>query len=96
MDYITQQAEEDFYKARNKAFINEIQHLLSPEEASLISLNDVKQMIKPNNETYVGMKVIPIDKIVGSEGRYKDFDNRFFPKSTHLKNRWHPSDSCHH
>ena len=94
MDYITQQAEEDFYKARNKAFINEIQHLLSPEEASLISLNDVKQLIKPQNETYIGMKVIPIEKIVGSEGRYKDFDNRFFPKSSFLRTRWEHVDEA--
>ena len=94
MNFSTAQSEEDFNKAHTKAFINEIQHLLSPEEASLISLNDVKQMIKSNAETYVGMKVIPIDKIIGSEGRYKDFDNRFFPKSTHLKNRWQHVDEA--
>jgi len=88
------QAEEDFSKARNKALFNEIQHLLSPEEASLISLNDVKQLIKPINETYVGMKVIPIDKIIGSEGRYKDFDNHFFPKSSFLKTRWEHVDQA--
>ena len=88
MDFSKVKSEEDFNKAHTKAFINEIQHLLTPEEATLISLNDVKQMIKSSSETYIGMKVIPIEKIVGSEGRYKDFDNRFFPKSTHLKNRW--------
>ena len=61
MNFEQAQTEEDFSKARNKAFFNEIQHLLSPEEASLISLNDVKQLIRPVNETYLGMKVIPID-----------------------------------
>ena len=94
MDYSRAKSEEDFNKAHTKAFINEIQHFLSPEEAKLISLNDVKQMIKASAETYVGMKVIPIEKIVGSEGRYNDFDNRFFPKSTHLKNRWQHVDEA--
>ena len=94
MDFSKAKSEEDFNKAHTKAFINEIQHLLSPEEANLISLTDVKQMIKSNAETYIGMKVIPIEKIVGSEGRYKDFDNRFFPKSTHLKNRWQHVDEA--
>ena len=94
MNFSTARSEEDFNKAHTKAFINEIQHLLSPEEAKLISLNDVKQLIKSSAETYVGMKVIPIDKIVGSEGRYNDFDNRFFPKSTHLKNRWQHVDEA--
>lgn len=94
MDVASVQAESDFSKARNKALFNEIQHLLSPEEASLISLNDVKQMIKPINETYAGMQVVPIAKIVGSEGRYHDFDNNFFPKSSHLKNRWQHVDEA--
>lgn len=94
MSFLEAQSEEDFYKARNKALINELQHLLSPEESSLISLNDVKQLIKPINETYLGMKVIPIDKIVGSEGRYKDFDNHFFPKNSHLKARWSHVDEA--
>ena len=94
MNFSQAKSEDDFNKAHTKAFINEIQHLLSPEEAQLISLNDVKQMIKSNAETYIGMKVIPIEKIVGSEGRYKDFDNRFFPKSTHLKNRWQHVDEA--
>ncbi len=94
MNFTLAQSEDDFYKAHSKAFFNSIQHLLSPEEASLISLNDVKQMIKPNAETYIGMKEIPIDKIVGSEGRYNDFDNKFFPKHTHLKNRWEHVDQA--
>ena len=66
MNLIGRTTEEDFARARNKALFNEIQHFLTPEEVSLISLNDVKQLIKPTNETYMGMKVIPIDKIVGS------------------------------
>ena len=60
MDFSKVKSEEDFNKAHTKAFINEIQHLLTPEEATLISLNDVKQMIKSSSETYIGMKVIPI------------------------------------
>jgi len=94
MDF-NEQTSEDFSKARNKALINEIQHFLNPEEASLISLTDLKKMLKPANETYIGMKTIPVKSIVGSEGRYKDFDNNFFPKSSHLKARWESIDRAH-
>ena len=94
MNLIDKTAEDDFARARNKALFNEIQHFLSPEEVSLISLNDVKQLLKPTAETYVGMKIVPIEKIVGSEGRYNDFDNHFFPKSSHLKNRWQHVDEA--
>jgi hypothetical protein len=94
VNLIDKTAEDDFTKARNKALFNEIQHFLSPEEVSLISLNDVKQLLKPTAETYVGMKIVPIEKIVGSEGRYNDFDNHFFPKSSHLRNRWQHVDEA--
>ena len=40
------------------------------------------------------MQVVPIKLIVGSEGRYKDFDNHFFPKSNFLKARWERVDSA--
>ena len=69
--FLSSQTDEDFSKARNKAFFNEIQHLLNPEEAKLISFTDIKKMLKPSNEVYKGMQVVPIKLIVGSEGRYK-------------------------
>ena len=53
MDLNAAQSEEDFNRAHTKAFFNEIQHFLSPEEAKLISLNDVKQLIKSNAEKTV-------------------------------------------
>ena len=88
------ETETDFSKARNKAFINELQHLLNPEETKMISFNQVKQMLKPQNEIYVGMKTIPISKIVGSEGRYKDFDNQFLPKNSFIRERWEHVDEA--
>ena len=92
-----QETENDFFKARNKALMNEIQHFLKPEEAYMISFKEIKELIKPQNETYLGMKVIPVAKIIGSEGRYNDFDNQFFPKSIYLKERWaHVDEAASH
>ncbi len=88
------ETESDFAKARNKALFNEIQHFLKPEEAAMISFRDIKELLKPQNQTYLGMQVIPIEKIVGSEGRYKDFDNQFFPKNTFIKERWEHVDEA--
>ncbi len=88
------ETESDFVKARNKAFINEIQHLLNPEEAKMISFNQIKDIIKPQGQTYMGMKTIPISQIVGSEGRYKDFDNQFLPKNSFLRERWQHVDEA--
>ena len=89
------QAQEDFSKARNKAWINEMQNAMHPDKKRLLSLNDVKKILKPKNEVYIGLKTVPIKKIVGSEGRYNDFDNRFLPRSNELKQRWVNVDQAH-
>ena len=85
---VSSQTDEDFNKAHTKALVNEIQHILKPDEAALISFSDIKKLLKPKNEVYKGMQIVPIRLIVGSEGRYQDFDNQFFPKSKFLKTRW--------
>ena len=89
------QTESDFNKARNKALFNDLQHLLDLKESELLSFSDVKKWLKPKNEIYLGMQVVPVNLIAGSEGRYKDFDNHFFPRSAHLKNRWRRIDEAH-
>ena len=94
-DALRFQAQEDFSKARNKAWINEMQNVMHPDKKRLLSLNDVKKILKPKNEVYVGLKTVPIKKIVGSEGRYNDFDNRFLPRSNELKQRWMNVDQAH-
>ena len=89
------QIENDFNKARNKALFNDLQHFLNPKETELLSFTDIKNWLKPKNEVYLGMQVVPVNLIAGSEGRYKDFDNHFFPRNMHLKNRWRRIDDAH-
>ncbi|QTQ13835.1 transcriptional regulator [Treponema parvum] len=87
-------SDHDFSKAYNKALVHEIQSLLNPGEASLISFADVKELLKPQNESYEGIKTVPVASIVGSEDRYRDFDKEFFPKNLHLKSRWESIDNA--
>lgn len=89
------QAQEDFHKARNKAWVNEVQYFLHPDKKRLLSFHDVKKILKPKNEVYIGLKTVPIQKIVGSEGRYNDFDNHFLPRTNELKQRWVNVDHAH-
>ncbi len=89
------QAIEDFNKARNKVLVNEIQHFLDPDKKKLLSFHDVKAILRPKNEVYAGMQTVPIQKIVGSEGRYQDFDNHFLPRSNMLRQRWERVDEAH-
>jgi hypothetical protein len=91
---IKHQASEDFSKARVREVLSRIMHFLNIERTKLLSLNDVKEILKPRNETYRGMQTVPINLIVGSEGRYRDFNKFFLPKSDRLRSRWESIDEA--
>ncbi len=89
------QAREDFNKARSKATISSLLNALTPDRQRLLSLEDVKNLLRPSNESYKGMQVVPIDKIVGSEGRYRDFNSTFLPKHDFIRGKWESVDRAH-
>jgi hypothetical protein len=89
------QARDDFNKARSKANISNILNALTPERQELLSLGDIRKLVKPKSETYIGMKTVDIDLIIGSEGRYKDFNRTFLPKKDFIRNRWESIDKAH-
>jgi len=94
-NFVSFQAREDFNKARSKETISNILNAMTPERQKLLSLEDIKRLIKPKSETYIGMKAIDIQLIIGSEGRYKDFNRTFLPKKEFIRNRWENIDKAH-
>ena len=91
-DIYYEQAAQDFNRARNRATLSRIQNFMNADKDNLLSFNDVKEILKPRNEVYRGMQEIPINKIVGSEGRYRDFNKFFLPRSEFLRERWERVD----
>jgi hypothetical protein len=70
--------------------------LLKPQRDEMLSLGDVRALLKPDSETYRGMRTVAIDKIVGSEGRYKDFNRMFIPRHDKMMRRWMRVDMAHY
>jgi len=95
MEFAQQQASVDFSRARGRAILSQIQNFLNTDRDKLLSFNDVKDILKPKNQVYMGCKVVPIKLIVGSEGRYHDFNKYFLPKKEHLRSRWQRVDEAH-
>ena len=92
---IDQLASDDFNRARTREFIERLRSALYPSERELLSLNEVKEALKPRSETYRGLQTVGIRKIVGSEGRYQDFNRGFLPKREHLRGRWTSVDKAY-
>lgn len=89
-------AEEDFARARTRELLSRISRLLDPESENLLPFEEVKAILRPASETYVGMEAVNVDKIIGSEGRYRDFNRHFLPRREFLKSRWVSIDMAHY
>jgi hypothetical protein len=97
MEYggISSLASNDFSKARGRAALTKILHLMNADRDKLLSFYDVKEMLKPKNQVYIGTQTVPIKLIIGSEGRYRDFNRYFLPRAEHLRSRWMRVDEAH-
>jgi hypothetical protein len=95
-DELSYQSSEDFTKARARGRMQSVLSTLQWKNSDLLSFYEVTALLKPKHETYLGMRTIPIDKIIGSEGRYHDFTLAFYPKKELLRTRWESIDRAHH
>ncbi|MBI9105345.1 MAG: transcriptional regulator [Spirochaetales bacterium] len=83
-----QTSDNEFNSARIKALWDGVFSILNPEKKEMLSFHDIKSLIKPQAEFYKGIQTVPLDRIIGSEGRYNDFSRAFLPKKEHLRSRW--------
>lgn len=90
------QVSEDFSKAKTRAIFQRLLDNLQWKNSNLLSLYEVTSILKPKAETYEGMKTVEVDKIVGSEGRYRDFSAAFLPRRENLRSRWESIDKAHY
>lgn len=96
IDSVDARVKEDFNRARMRETVQRLFSLLTSEKDRLLSLSEVRALLRPSSEVYQGMHTVPIAKIVGSEGRYQDFNRSFLPRHAHLRGRWESVDKAHH
>lgn len=94
-DFFDVTAGEDFSRARTRETLSRVVNALRPQNRELLSLNEVRSYLRPRKETYKGVHPVPVDRIVGSEGRYRDFNKGFLPKREALRGRWTSIDKAH-
>jgi hypothetical protein len=77
-----------FDEARLQALYDGIRALLARRSNSLIPFDVIRQRLGSSGESYLGLQSIPVDKIVGSENRHRDFSLGFRPKKNLSRHRW--------
>jgi len=91
-----QQTQEDFVAARRKAFWNEVRAFLSGRPNQLLSWQEVRDKLGVRGQVYRGMQSVPVSQIIGSVGRYRDFDRVFLPKQDRTADRWRSIARAHY
>ncbi len=83
-----QQLDQDFHHARWRARGDAVWGWLRRRPPRLLSLRQVRSDLVFQGQHDRGVQAIPLDRIVGSEGRTADFDRRFLPRHEYLRQRW--------
>ena len=84
-------AESDFMRARRHQVLSSLAARLRNDTVDVVqsmSFDDVVEALGRRAENYLGTKVIPLDAIVGSVDKVRDFDRRFRPTSGRSRQRW--------
>lgn len=89
-------AEMDFERARRKAFWRRVLAWLKGESNDLLPFDEVREKLPIKGQYYAGLKQVPTDQIVGSFGRYRDFDRAFLPTQSRTRGRWQSIDKAHY
>ena len=89
-------ANQDFERAVLRAFWRKIITRLTGEKNDLLPFDEVRARLPIRGQHYIGLRQVPVSKIIGSMGRYQDFDRAFLPIQIRTKDRWVSIDKAHY
>src|SRR5215207_2777829 len=95
---VQEQVDKDFHRALLKASLHRWKDRLRRDlaEEHLLSFDEAKGALAQWNQVYRGMRVVEVEKITGSVGRYKDLDEYFLPNKKSMSQRWSRVDCAYH
>ncbi|HSK99195.1 MAG TPA: hypothetical protein VK869_02550 [Rubrobacteraceae bacterium] len=89
------QVEADFDHAHRRAFIRRVIEALHNHTTDLPAFEKLRKSLGVSNRVALaGIKTVEVEKIVGSVGRYKDFDSCFLPARSNVSARWERVDQA--
>ena len=83
-----QDVAEDFDRAMSKGWWRHVISRLSRRSDDLLSYDDVRKHYEVKGQRELGVRIVPIDQIIGSMGRCHEFDSAFYPRQTDTSDRW--------
>jgi hypothetical protein len=95
---VEEQVDKDFHRALLKASLRRWKDRLRRDSAHdrLLSFDEAKGALARWSQAYRGMSIVEVEKITGSVGRYRDFDESFLPLKRSMGERWGRIDRAYH
>jgi len=95
---VQEQVDKDFHRALLKASLHRWRGWLrrDSDHERLLSFDEAKGTLARWSQVYRGMRIIEVEKITGSVGRYRDFDRSFLPRKKSIGERWSRVDRAYH
>ena len=84
-------AEVDFLRMRRYQTLSKLAHWMRQDAQDVqetLSFDEVVDALGRRGERQLGLQEIPLDQIVGSVDKVRDFDRRFRPTSDRSRQRW--------
>src|SRR5918994_5876396 len=87
---LNEQVDADFTRARRRARLRALVARIRREHASnrLLSFDELRRALAANNRRQRGTREVEEDEIVGSVGRWDEFDRSFLPARSSVGHKW--------
>jgi|GEM_PF-389359 hypothetical protein len=82
------QADAAFSRAMSRGLVRELKDQLLRRSKALLPFDEVKEKLELWYGRDIGRQTVPLDAIVGSQGRYRNFSRHFLPLDENLRQRW--------
>lgn len=90
--WIESQTQSDFNRARRRALVGALADLVRRRGNGLLAFEEVRKRLRIRGQRDLGHRTVAVNQIIGSEGRYGDFDRRFMPLHNTNSTRWRSID----
>jgi hypothetical protein len=77
-----------FHESRRKALLAALLDSIRRQPSEMLAFEAVRASLNVHGQVALGHQIVPVKHIIGSEGRYSDFDRRFLPLTEAIEDRW--------
>lgn len=93
---VTAESMERFRRSAGKAQVADLMGKITGADTDLVSYDAVASRLRARQQIEMGTRMVPLEQIVGSVGRYRDFTRTFLPRAGISPERWARIDAIMH